>query len=44
MAEPLPYPTIEEMPSRGCILAISELNERLAGLSLDMYSMFMLSV
>lgn len=40
VVEPIPYPTLEELPSQHCILTVKEMDERLSTLTLDIYSMF----
>jgi len=42
--EPLPYPTIEDLPTHLCILSLDEVNERLNTLTLDMYNMYLLAL
>jgi hypothetical protein len=40
VVEPVPYPTLEELPSQHCILTLKEMDDKLNNLTLDIYAMY----
>ena len=40
VVEPIPYPTLVELPSQHSILTLKEMDDKLNNLALDIYAMF----
>jgi hypothetical protein len=38
--EPVPYPTLEELPSQHSILTLKDMDDKLNNLTLDIYAMY----